>query len=445
MSGADPIAFARSVDYDALPPAVRHQASRCLVDLLGVAAAGHGTAMAGHARALARSQFGAGPDHGAARLFFHGGAVSASGSAMANAAVLDSHDAHDGHPLTKGHAGASVLPALLAATEHARLPVRGTEFLATLVMGYEIAQRAGIALHASASDYHSSGAWTAIGAAAVTARRLGLAPGPWREALGIAEYHGPRGPMMRCIDHPTMVKDGATWGAMTGVSAALLAAQGFTGAPAALLDGAPAGLWADIGQRWTMLEMYFKPYPVCRWAQPAIQAALALRAEVHFEAAQIESVTVSTFAEAVRLGAAVPSSTEQAQYSLGWPLACALARGRVGADEIAPQAWRDKTVTALLARLRLEEDAAASRAFPAERRAAVSVRLRDGSVHERFCSTTLGDPSSPIDDDVLIAKARLSLTQVLAPALADRLLDRAWNLSAEPDSLAALAPALDSA
>lgn len=400
--------------------------------------------MAGHARALARSQFGAGPDGGAARLFFHGGAVSASGAAMANAAALDSHDAHDGHALTKGHAGATVLPALLASTEHARRPVPGAEFLTTLVMGYEIAQRAGIALHATAGDYHSSGAWAAIGAAAVTARRLGLAAGPWREALGIAEYHGPRGPMMRCIDHPTMVKDGATWGAMTGVAAAMLAAQGFTGAPAALLDGdASSARWSDLGRHWTMLDMYFKPYPVCRWAQPAIQAALALRAEFHLDASQIETVTVSSFAEAVRLGAVPPVNTEQAQYSLGWPLACALVRGRVGADEIAPQALRDQAVTGLLTRLRLVVDAAASRAFPSERHATVSLRMRDGSVRERSCSTTLGDPSSPIDDMALITKARQSLTQVLAPDLVDRLIDRAWNISAEPDSLAALAPALD--
>lgn len=440
----DPIDWARKLDAASLPGAVRHQALRCLVDLLGVAAAGSTTAMAGHARALARSQFGAGSGGRGARLFFNGQRVSAAGAAMANAAALDSYDAHDGHALTKGHAGASVLPALLAMAEHIRRPVTGAEFLASLVAGYELAQRAGIALHGSAADYHSSGAWSSLGAAAVGARCLDLSYTLWCEALGIAEYHGPRGPMMRCIDHPAMVKDGATWGAMTGTAAAILAQEGFTGAPAELVRSARfAGLWSDLGQRWTMLEMYFKPYPVCRWAQPAIQATLALRTETGVDASAVDEIVVETFDAAVRLGAALPTCTEQAQYNLGWPLVCALARGRVGADEITPGAWRDERLLALLSKVRLREDPAASRAFPAQRTACVTLRLQDGSVHRRSSEVTLGDPAAPLDDSALIAKARASLEARLEPAAAERLVERALGLLAEPDAVDALSLALD--
>ncbi len=89
-----------------------------------------------------------------------------------------------------------------------------------------------MALHATAADYHNSGAWNALACAAIVARALRLSPRAIEHALGIAEYQGPRGLMMRCIEHPTMGKDGSGWGAMTGVSAGLLAAEGFTGAPA---------------------------------------------------------------------------------------------------------------------------------------------------------------------------------------------------------------------
>jgi hypothetical protein len=37
---------------------------------------------------------------------------------------------------------------------------------------------------------------------------MGLNRTQTAHAMGIAEYHGPRSQMMRCIDHPTMVKDG---------------------------------------------------------------------------------------------------------------------------------------------------------------------------------------------------------------------------------------------
>ena len=155
---------------------------------------------------------------------------------MQGALQIDALDAHDGHKLTKGHVGCGVLPALLAFTQAEHLQ-DDREFLAALVVGYEIGTRAGIALHRTACDYHTSGAWIAIAAAALGARTLKLNTTKTREAIGIAEYHGPRSQMMRVIDQPTMVKDGSGWGAMAGVSAAYLAAEGFTGAPAVTVEG----------------------------------------------------------------------------------------------------------------------------------------------------------------------------------------------------------------
>ena len=78
------------------------------------------------------------------------------------------YDAHDGHNLTKGHAGVAILPALAAVADAGRR-IEGREFLTTLVVGYEIATRAGMALHATVTDYHTSGAWNALGCAAVAA------------------------------------------------------------------------------------------------------------------------------------------------------------------------------------------------------------------------------------------------------------------------------------
>ena len=144
----------------------------------------------------------------------------------------------------------AILPALLALMD-AEGWRDGRELLTSLVLGYEIATRAGVALHATVSDYHTSGAWNALACAAIGARLLGLDRNATRHALGAAEYHGPRSQMMRCIDHPTMVKDGSGWGAFAGVSAAYLAADGFTGAPALLIEGqAERAHWADLGARW---------------------------------------------------------------------------------------------------------------------------------------------------------------------------------------------------
>jgi hypothetical protein len=69
------------------------------------------------------------------------------------------------------------------------------------------------------SDYHTSGAWNALGVAALGCR-LRACPDTLRHALGIAEYHGPRSQMMREIANPTMLHDGSGMGALVGMMAA---------------------------------------------------------------------------------------------------------------------------------------------------------------------------------------------------------------------------------
>lgn len=406
-----PVAFIHELRYADLPAAVVAQAKRCILDLAGVAAAGSTTALSRIVCDHAARHFGAGAGGQGARLLFDGRRVSAPGAAFAGASTIDSFDAHDGHVLTKGHMGVAVLPAVLAVAEDRGTVADGTlagrKLLTAVALGYEIATRAGIALHATARDYHTSGAWNAIACAAVGARLLGLGTDGTREAIGIAEYHGPRSQMMRCIDHPTMVKDGSGWGALAGLSAAYLAADGFTGAPAVTVEAPEvAELWTDIGSRWRILEQYFKPYPVCRWAQPAVEAAMALQRLTAVPAAAIERIEVVTFNEAVRLATPAPGTTEEAQYSLPFPVAAALVRGTIGADEIASDGLCDPEVLRLSRSMLLTRSVAYDERFPAERWAHVTFRLTDGRTLASAPAIARGNPENPLDDDELTGKYR---------------------------------------
>jgi len=395
--------FIHELRIDDLPGAVIEQAQRCLLDLIGVAASGSGTDMSRLARNHAARHF-VGADR-AARMLFDGRPVSPVGAALAGGMTIDSMDAHDGHALAKGHAGAAVLPALLALLDGAAgTDADGPGLLTALVIGYELGIRAGIALHAQAADYHNSGAWNALACAGVASRLLRLDAGTTEHALGIAEYHAPRGPMMGCIDNPTMVKDGSGWGAMSGVSAALLAADGFTGSPASLVHGEHADVWDDLGVRWRILELYFKPHPVCRWAQPAVQAALVLRGQYGFTAADIDHAEIVTFHHAVRLHTRRPASTEQAQYSLPFPVATALVRGVVGPAEVGPGGIADEAVLRLSEGMRVSESEDFSVLFPAQRWAQVSVVLRDGRRLSSGPTTAIGEPGTPLSDADLDAK-----------------------------------------
>jgi len=403
--------FIHELTYRQLPPSVVGQARRCLLDLIGVAAAGLATDLSGIARRYAVRGMASGEGKGS-RILFDGRRASAQGAAFAGAATIDSFDAHDGHRLTKGHAGAAILPALLAYCDENR-PVDGAEFLANLVMGYEIGTRAGIALHAGVCDYHTSGAWNALACAAIGARLMGLDEARTRHALGIAEYHGPRSQMMRCIDHPTMVKDGSAFGALAGVSAAFLAADGFTGAPALTVeDPSFVDVWSDLGERWRIVEQYLKPYPVCRWAQPAVEAALDLKRKAGLAAGAIQQIRIHTFHEATRLAVRTPASTEEAQYSTPFPVAAALVHGYIGAEQITGGGLSDPDVLRLSRATSLVEDSELDCRFPAERWARVDF-LVDGEWIEGAALPARGDPERPLDEAEVIRKFRKLAVPVL--------------------------------
>lgn len=397
--------FLSRTRFDDLPPEVQRMAERCLLDLSGTAAAGLATPLSAIIRNHAVRAFGAGEGAPRARLLFDGRTASPLGAAMAGGMTIDSFDSHDGHVLTKGHAGVAILPALLALADATGTPISGPEFLAALVIGYEVAIRAGIAQHATCPDYHTSGAWNSLGVVAVAARLWGLDAERTREALGIAEYHGPRSQMMRCIDFPTMVKDGSGWGAMCGLSAAYLAADGFTGAPALVVESeAVEPLWADLGQRWRILELYFKPHPVCRWAQPSVEAALNLRRAHKVDPAAIEAIEIETFHEAVRLDQHRPATTEEAQYSLPFPVAAALVRGRLAPTDISGEALRDPAILAMSDKIRLIEAKDLSARFPAERFARVRFRLKGGQTVSGDTTPARGDAGSPLPAAEILAK-----------------------------------------
>ncbi|MEL6421141.1 MAG: MmgE/PrpD family protein, partial [Pseudomonadota bacterium] len=347
--------FVTRCTLDEMNDDTTEMAALCLLDLIGVAAAGSRLDAGRIARDFAATQMAAGreengrdgqdrPSH-QARLIFDGRPVSLSGAAFAAATQIDNFDAHDGWQPSKGHAGVALFPVLLAVAD-TQQNLAGREALVSLVVGYEVAYRAALALHATVEDYHTSGAWNGLGAAALAARLRNCPAEVLRQAMGIAEYHGPRSQMMREIANPTMLHDGSGMGALTGLKALLLAEMGFTGAPAATVEFAEAAqYWADLGTVWFTPEQYLKPYPICRWAHASIDAALALRTGDSTSKAvapeEITSVHIATFSEAAALNNGVPTTSSIAQYSLAWPVAAALAHGRVATETVLESAFGD--------------------------------------------------------------------------------------------------------
>lgn len=415
--------FIHQLTFEHLPTEVVHSARTCLLDLLAVAAVGATTKSAQIISDFAQQQM-----QGKSPILFRTECASQIGAALANATLIDSFDAHDGHVLCKGHVGVAILPALCALyglpqQQHKK---QQREYLTALVVGYELGTRLGMALHRSASDYHTSGAWNAIAAAAVCARALKLNRQQTRHAVGIAEYHGPRSPMMRVIDHPTMLKDGSGVGAMTGVSSALLAQKGFTGAPAVTLEDQEfSDLYADLGENWLIQQQYFKRFAVCRWAQPAIEAAVNFRQQYEFDKlkqAGIKTIRVISFHQAVRLGAAHPTNSEEIQYGLAYAFICALLYADVPSEKVI-NGYADQEINHWIDYVVLEEDGKYNACFPQQRWAHFEIVLADGQVIQSEPARTKGDYDNPYEPEVLKQKALQLLSSQLPVVEAEKMID----------------------
>jgi len=365
-----------------MPSDVRSRVASLLRDFVAVSLAGRVTPTARVAVEYAASQH---PGEAATSLF-DGRRLAPTGAAWSNGVLANALDFDDGHRLTKGHPGANVIPAALAVAEAVGATL--DQFLAAVTVGYEVALRAGIDLHARSCEYHASGAWGALGAAVAAARLLGLDPVQTGHALGLAEYHAPIAPVLRSVHDPAMTKDACGWGAFLGVSSALLAQRGFTAASSSFAN-------TDLGSGWHVRDVYVKKFPCCRWSHPAIEAALVLRSEAQLEPHRVSKVRLSTFAEAAAIARRQPETTEEAQYSLVWPVSVALAHGDFSVQHVLEPALGDPAASRLASLVEVDVDPAFSAAFPARRFAVVTVESVDGVVYRSGATEAPGEPEDP--------------------------------------------------
>lgn len=422
--------FVVGTRWNNLSEAVRHQARRCLLDALGSLIAGADTPVGRLMADFAVSQFGGNE----ATLLVDGRRSSATGAALANGFSGNALDIDDGYRMVKGHPGACALPPLLAAAEMVD-SVSGPDFLTALVVGYEVGIRAGLIRHARYETYHASGSWGAIAGAAAAGRLLGMDRDAIRHAMGAAEYHAPICPMMKGIDRPSMGKDGIGWGTMVAVASALLARSGFTGIDP-LFDDEPEPEWIDgLGNRFEMMNLYFKPYAACRWAQPAVRGALEICAGEQIPPERIVRIRVRTFDAATRLSCSPPRDTEEAQYGMAFPIAAALLDGEVGPRQVLPPRLFDADVVSLMARVETEVDPACEAAFPAQALAQVIVETDDG---RKLASGRMAagwePPDTPPSDGELMKKFHSLVDPVLGAEEGERLAQTVWALEGESDA-----------
>jgi 2-methylcitrate dehydratase PrpD len=424
VNGTDTaIQFILQATWANLPGEVQHQARRCLLDALAALIAGTDTPVARLMADFAVEQH-AGDE---ATLLVDGRRVSLVGATLANGFAANALDIDDGYRPIKGHPGACVLPALLAAAEH-HGGITGQEFLTAFIVGYEVGIRAGLIRHATYQTYHSSGSWGAIAAAATIGKIFDLETDALRHALGTAEYHAPIAPMMKGIDTPSMGKDSIGWGAMVGMASVLLARRGFTGIEPLFSDSPNPDWISSLGQQYEVLNLYFKPYASCRWAQPAIAGALEIARRHRLHPADIARIKVYTFEAAARLNRKHPQNTEEAQYHLAFPVAAALVDGEVGPRQVTPPRLFDPAILSLTDRVEVEILPRYEAAFPWKTFSTVEIITQEGQSLLAEDKQAIWEPPDNLPTDAeLEQKFRWLVTPVLGDERTAALVEMIWQ------------------
>jgi 2-methylcitrate dehydratase PrpD len=357
----DAVTFVHSATLREQPLSVERAVRIRVLDTLAAMTAGYQQDGVDIVRRYILDRFGG---ESTATLFDGSGtSVHPEGATLANATAANALDIDDGHREVKGHPAAVVVPAALATAESANATVE--TLLDAVYVGYEVGVRAGLAMHEIDGVYTGTGSWGAVGAGAAVARIREFSLEQTAHALGVAEYHAPRTPIMRGVERPGMTKDGIGWGSYVGIVSAQLAKSGFTGS-GTVFDEANAGIVAPFSNVHHVTEAYLKPYPCCRWVQPGVAAALALAETTDIDSTAIKMVRVHTFEEATHLQTRNPETPEEVQYSYPFPIATALVREQFTQAEHASDVLSDPDILALSDAVELRVDETLDGRFPDE-------------------------------------------------------------------------------
>jgi len=437
MSATHPVGetLGRFVAQSAWPdigPALRHQAKRSLLNFVG------GALGAAQTPPIATIMRVLGALTGPARATVIGRAerLGMLDAASVNAISANLLDYDDTHLDTVIHPTAPVAPALLALAEERGLS--GAAVLHAFILGVEVECRLGNAVSPGhyARGWHITSTCGVFGAAAASARLLGLTPAQTAHALGIAASQS-----CGLIENLTNGAKNVAVGnaARNGLLAALFAQQGIDAAPRAI-EG-PRGwalacgdqpdigaLTAGLGDSWELPKNTFKPYPCGIVLHSVIDACLALRRDHALSASDIAAVTVLGDALLLARGDRVVANERDARVSIHHSIAACLLFGAAGVPEFSEEIVMRPDVAALRALVRPTLDAA----LPVGA-ATVVITTRDGRSLSATVTHPRGSIAQPLSDRDIEDKVR-----ALGGACRDidAVIDLIWRL----DELANLAP-----
>jgi 2-methylcitrate dehydratase PrpD len=397
--------------FDDLSAEIVEITKKQILDALGVIVAGAPQPAAREIRELVE-EWGGRED---ATILGGSRKVPAPHAAQVNATMMHSRDYDDVHEVAVMHPGVATIPVGLAIAE-LKGGFDGKELITSVALGTDLICRLGLATRPGVSAMKTGWHFTTLYAfptSAITAGRLmGLSEDKLINAFGIA-YHqcGGNG---QCVKDSALTKRmGPGFSVRGGIMSALLAEKGVTGAKNCL-EG-ENGLFAvyhcggydgkllthDLGKYFEGINVSFKPYPCCRGVHPSIDAALSVVNEHDVkpqDVAQIEIVTgegnhmllCTPFEKRVR-----PTNEVDAQFSIPWGVAVAIANRKVTTDDYTKTAMGRKEFLDLTAKIAVgvDRDMKAGEEMEPAR---VTITTKGGQAFSASVSSPLGSRRRPM-------------------------------------------------
>jgi 2-methylcitrate dehydratase PrpD len=373
-----------------LPAAVERMCDDVLMDVAGLCVAARNT---GYVQAALRAT----AEPGACTLIGHAGGHNVASAALCNGTAAhgeDYDDTFEGGPV---HAGAVIIPAMLATAEQHGLA--GSDLARGVAVGCELMCRLCLVApkRVHQAGFHPTAVFGALGAAAGVASAMRLTPTQWFNALGIAGSMA-SGIIEYLAEGAWTKRMHPGWAAQSGYRAARMAQAGFTG-PRTLFegehgffhafansDGCDFGAMQDgAGERWLAAGIAFKPYACGTMAHPYIDcarklAAAGVRAD---DVAAIECKTAEGIVHRLWEPLAAkqhPPNGYAAKFSIPYSIAVGMLRGDAGLVEYEESVVHDPAVRALASKVRYVVDP--GNPYPREFTGHVRVTLRNGEVRE---------------------------------------------------------------
>jgi 2-methylcitrate dehydratase PrpD len=417
-----------------LPADRIHEMKRLLVDYLGVALAGSQVDTGRLAGDFVVEMGGAAQ----ASLIGRTERVPAVHAAFANAISEHSIELDDVDDEALFHYGPPVYSAALAVAQSTG--ASGSETLAAALSGCEMMNRLSRAVNPSLRDrgFHTTPTCGVFGAAVAAGRLLHLTPDQMTSALGLAGAQASGLMEMYGISMQKRINPGPA--ARNGVTAAILAARGFTGADT-IIDGPrgfaaafadefdPTQLTAGLGSDVPVIVEY-KPYSAARPIHNAIDCALELRRLHGVSLSDIEKVVVyrhPTWADYHVINR--PRTYHEAQVSLPYSVAIAFAEGSALPEQYVDSKLSDAAIMGVSDSVRIERDASLKRGVSCR----MVVTTRSGSELVAEVDYPRGSAQNPMSDADLLDKFRMLSAAVLAPEKAEQLAQRALAAELEND------------